>query len=121
MLSKLGISLSEEDCKRLSTSKPLSIEPVLFELKLILEERKKEAEENTFHNPNEERPATRGGAEGEVQMGAKLNMAGKVEELKEVYGLLKEKIDMVERSIERKDAHIRELETILKQYTNKNP
>lgn len=48
----------------------------------------------------------------------KLHTASKVEELREVLALIKEKISLVERSIDRKDAHIRELEEILKQYSN---
>jgi hypothetical protein len=48
----------------------------------------------------------------------KLYAASKVEELREVLALIKEKISVVERSIDRKDAHIRELEDILKQYSN---
>ena len=48
----------------------------------------------------------------------KLHTASKVEELREVLALIKEKISLVERSIDRKDAHIRELEDILKQYSN---
>lgn len=48
----------------------------------------------------------------------KLYAASKVEELREVLSLIKEKILVVERSIDRKDSHIRELEDILKQYSN---
>lgn len=49
---------------------------------------------------------------------SKLHTASKVEELREVLALIKEKMSLVERSIDRKDAHIRELEDILKQYSN---
>ena len=33
----------------------MSVEPLLYELKLIVEERKKEEEENTFRNTGENR------------------------------------------------------------------
>lgn len=39
----------------------------------------------------------------------KLHTASKVQELREVLNLLREKISLVERSIDRKDAHIRQL------------
>lgn len=46
---------------------------------------------------------------GKEDIANKLYAASKVEELREVLNLIKEKISIVERSIDRKDAHIREL------------
>ena len=44
---------------------------------------------------------------GKDDIANKLYAASKVEELREVLALIKEKISVVERSIDRKDAHIR--------------
>jgi hypothetical protein len=41
------------------------------------------------------------------EIASKLYAASKVEELREVLALIKEKISVVERSIDRKDTHIR--------------
>ncbi len=83
VLSRLGLSLTPEDCRRLSSSTPLAVEALLFEFKGIVAENSKEREE-------EERRQVEPQREKDVQgISNKLFAASKVEELKEVLGLLK--------------------------------
>lgn len=88
---------------------------MLFEFKSL-------AMENLKEKQDEERQVNDNGVpirpDPKEDIAGKLYAASKVEELREVLNLIKEKISVVERSIDRKDAHIRELEDILKQYSN---
>jgi hypothetical protein len=81
----------------------MAVEALLYEYKNVVDENNKEIneDENRNHSAVKDR-------ERDVQgIGSKLYTASKAEELKEVLSLLKEKIILTERSIERKDAHIR--------------
>ena len=71
--------------------------------------KQKEEDQRSFPNPYE--------YSGDKTVSPRMNpnsnkpmLSSKIEELREVLSLLKEKIHIVEHSIDQKDAHIRELE-----------